>query len=182
MALLLSPTVSFLVSPSAPRSRALSAAANVSYPGKLCWCASSIPVVLFEFNSPLYAVLAGWGRFLGWMPCPISCNPRMELRMRGIWSLWLCWSSPRHFCAYVMLLARSGISSNINRAAAISSSVSYALNILELYQSGQERWNTKFAPSLLYLMPITVLDLISNKVIRRTSLASCYSWVYAHII
>uniref|UniRef100_A0A804QGU8 50S ribosomal protein 5, chloroplastic n=1 Tax=Zea mays TaxID=4577 RepID=A0A804QGU8_MAIZE len=32
MALLLSPTVSFLVSPSAPRPRALSAAANVSYP------------------------------------------------------------------------------------------------------------------------------------------------------
>jgi hypothetical protein len=90
MALLLSPTVSFLVSPCAPRPRALSAAANVSYPGKLRWCASSIPVVLFEFNSPLYAVLAGWGRFLGWMSCPISCNPRMELRMRGIWSLWLC--------------------------------------------------------------------------------------------
>ncbi|XP_002452052.1 50S ribosomal protein 5, chloroplastic isoform X2 [Sorghum bicolor] len=32
MALLLSPTVSFLVSPAAPRSRALSATANVSYP------------------------------------------------------------------------------------------------------------------------------------------------------
>ncbi|XP_066311772.1 large ribosomal subunit protein cL37-like [Miscanthus floridulus] len=32
MALVLSPTVSFLVSPSAPRSRALSSAANVSYP------------------------------------------------------------------------------------------------------------------------------------------------------
>lgn len=87
MALLLSPTVSFLVSPSAPRSRALSAAANVSYPGKLRWRASSILVVLFESNSSLYAVLAGWGRFLGWMSCPTSCNPRSALRMRGLWSV-----------------------------------------------------------------------------------------------
>jgi hypothetical protein len=102
-------------------------------------------------------------------------SPHGTADARYMVALIVRWSSPRHFCAYVMLLARSGISSNINRAAAISSSVSYALNILELYQSGQERWNTKFAPSLLYLMPITVLDLISNKVIRRTSLASCYS-------
>ncbi|WVZ71570.1 hypothetical protein U9M48_020142 [Paspalum notatum var. saurae] len=38
MALLLSPTVSFLASPSAPRSRALSAAANVSYPTPRLQC------------------------------------------------------------------------------------------------------------------------------------------------
>nr|CAB3476922.1 unnamed protein product [Digitaria exilis] len=38
MALIISPTVSFLASPSAPRSRALPAAANVSYPAPRLQC------------------------------------------------------------------------------------------------------------------------------------------------
>ncbi|EES02778.1 hypothetical protein BDA96_03G138900 [Sorghum bicolor] len=48
MALLLSPTVSFLVSPAAPRSRALSTAANVSYPASRLQCKN-----LSSLQSPL---------------------------------------------------------------------------------------------------------------------------------
>ena len=120
MALLLSPTVSFLVSPAAPRSRALSATANVSYPSKLRWRASSIPSSCSSPTPLCTAVLAGWGRFLGWISCPTICNPRSTADVRFMVDLIVRRSSLRRFCAAVMLLARLGISSNINRAASSS--------------------------------------------------------------
>jgi len=64
-------------------------------------------------------------------------SPQRTADARFMVGLIVRWSSPGRFCASVMLLARSGISSNINRAA-ISSSVSYAPNMLELYQLGEE--------------------------------------------
>jgi hypothetical protein len=70
MALLLSPTVSFLSSPSAPRSPGLSAAAaSVSYPGKLHRRAPSIPSILFE--SYMLVWLVGVG---SWDGSAIPCS------------------------------------------------------------------------------------------------------------
>lgn len=133
MALLISPTVSFLASPSAPRSRALSAAANVSYTGKLCHRTASIPRRLRSRAMPLYAAgLAGWGRFLEChsLPAVVPCN---ELWPRRCWYS-VCSPVPGvlHLCDAVGSLGNSF--EHLRRVNFLGAAMPYGPDMPEVYQ------------------------------------------------